>query len=293
MPDLPYYLGCPIWSKKEWVGNFFSKNARPNDYLRQYASSFNTVEGNTTFYALPKATSVSKWGTDTPPEFRFCFKFPQTISHHLRLQHAEREVAACLNLLTPLAEKLGPFFLQLPASFGGDEFAALADFLKNLPSEFRYAVEVRHADFFRNGEIENDFNALLESLQMGRVVFDTRGLHAVQAPPNDAIMCEAQRKKPKMPVRSLALGNLPFVRFVGNPVIAKNEDLLTEWAQCVIQWLAEGKRPYIFMHAPNDIDAPNVARYFHDVLHKLAPEISALPTWPHAKDLANVQMGLF
>ncbi len=293
MPELSYCLGCPIWSKPEWVGNLFAKNAKPGDYLRQYASVFNTVEGNTTFYALPKPATVQKWRAETPPEFRFCFKFPQTISHHLRLQHAENEARAFLDLMAPLGERLGPFFLQLPSSFGGSEFAALEAFLKMLPQEFHYAVEVRHLDFFKNGEVEQRFNALLTSLHMGRVVFDTRGLHAVKAPPKDAITREAQRKKPKVPVRFLALGDLPFVRFVGDPVIEKNEALLLEWAQHVVEWIAAGKRPYIFMHAPNDVDAPHLARYFHGLVRKLSAEVGDLPAWAGMKQQANVQMGLF
>lgn len=273
MSELSYYLGCPIWSKAEWAGNLFAKNAKPGDYLRQYTAVFNTVEGNTTF--------------------RFCFKFPQTISHHLRLQHAEKEASAFLNLMSPLGERLGPFFVQLPSSFGAQEFATLEKFLKILPTEFRYTVEVRHMDFFKNGEAEKKLNALLEELQMGRVVFDTRGLHAVKAESKDAITREAQRKKPKVPARFLALSGLPFVRFVGDPVITKNEALLVEWAERVVAWLAEGMRPYIFMHAPNDVEAPQLARYFHNLLHKLAPEMSALPQWTGEKRASNMQMGLF
>lgn len=293
MTTLPYYLGCPIWSKKEWAGRLFTKNAKPQDYLRQYASVFNTVEGNTTFYALPKTETVLKWREETPESFRFCFKFPQIVSHHLRLQNAAKEAEAFLNLLAPLGERLGPFFLQMPSSFGGNEFPALAAFLKNLPKTFRYAVEVRHWDFFKNGEIENRFNALLEDLQMGRVIFDTRGLHAVKAAPHDAFTREAQRKKPKVPVRFLALGGLPFVRFVGDPVIEKNEALLREWAQCVVKWIEEGQRPYIFMHASDDTEAPNLTGYFHTLVRRLAPSIVDLPAWPGAKAATSTQLGLF
>lgn len=293
MNVLPYYLGCPIWSKKEWAGKLFTKNAKPTDYLRQYASVFNTVEGNTTFYALPKPATVLKWREETPRSFRFCFKFPQVVSHHLRLQNAAQEAEAFLHLLAPLEERLGPFFLQLPSSFGGNEFSALANFLKNLPKEFRYAVEVRHRDFFKNGETEKRLNALLEALQMGRVIFDTRGLHAVKASPHDTLTREAQRKKPKLPVREVALGAMPFVRFVGDPVIEKNEALLLEWAQRVVQWLEQGKRPYVFMHAPDDTEAPNLARYFHDLVRKLAPDTVALPARPGAERETNTQLGLF
>ncbi len=132
MAELQYYLGCPIWSKKQWVGELFAADAKPADFLRQYSSVFNTVEGNTTFYALPKPATVRKWRNETPPHFRFCFKFPKTISHQLRLQDAEQETLKFLNRLAPLGEKLGPFFLQLPPSFDFDELPALENFLKSL-----------------------------------------------------------------------------------------------------------------------------------------------------------------
>lgn len=293
MSALTYSLGCPIWSKPEWVGNLFAQNAKPSDYLRQYASVFNTVEGNTTFYASPKPETVQKWRAETPDTFCFCFKFPQTLSHDLRLQHAEKETSAFLNLMSPLGERLGPFFLQLPASFGGSELGVLEKFLRILPAEFRYAVEVRHLDFFKNGEAEERLNALLVELRMGRVVFDTRGLHAVRAQAGDTITREAQRKKPKVPVRFLALSDLPFVRFVGDPVLDKNEALLAEWAEHVIAWQAEGKRPYVFMHAPNEIDAPELARRFHEIVRRLAPQVVALPKWPGESANRTAQLGLF
>jgi hypothetical protein len=52
MAELQYCLGCPMWSNQQWVGELFTSNAKPADFLRQYSSVFNTVEGNTTFYAL-------------------------------------------------------------------------------------------------------------------------------------------------------------------------------------------------------------------------------------------------
>ncbi|MFO1350768.1 MAG: DUF72 domain-containing protein [Gammaproteobacteria bacterium] len=96
-----YHLGCPVWSNRAWVGNFFSAQAKPADYLRQYASVFNTVEGNTTFYGLPKPETVERWRADAPPEFRFCFKFPRAISRDRRLIDAGQETPALLELFAP------------------------------------------------------------------------------------------------------------------------------------------------------------------------------------------------
>jgi uncharacterized protein YecE (DUF72 family) len=292
MTELPYYLGCPMWSNKQWAGEFFTREAKPADFLHQYASVFNTVEGNTTFYAVPKSTTVEKWREATPPGFRFCFKFPKAVSHQLRLRDAQKETQAFLMLLAPLGERLGPFFLQLPPSFDFQALPVLAEFLNALPKEFSYAVEARHPDFFNAMVAEEKFNDLLQSLNIGRVVFDTRGLHAADVPPDDVDTLDAKRRKPKVPVRLMATCQFPFIRFVGHPVIENNEFHLLQWASAIVKWLSEGKKPYIFMHAPNDFYAPHVARYFHGLVCRVSRDVGRLPPWPREKESSAGQLQL-
>jgi len=294
MAELQYYLGCPQWSNKQWVGELFTTDARPADFLQQYSSVFNTVEGNTTFYALPKSTTVEKWRDETPPAFKFCFKFPKNISHQLRLQNAEQETNDFLKLLAPLREKLGPFFLQLPPSFDINALPVLENFIKSLPADFTYAVEARHLDFFNAMVAEQKYNDLLQSLNIGRVIFDTRGLHAAEVPDDDVDTLDAKRRKPKVPVRFIAMNQYPFVRFVGHPIIENNEFNLWQWASAVVKWLAEGKKPFIFMHTPNDFYAPHLARYFHSLVYKLSKDVGQLPLWPGEKTQSSEeQLKLF
>lgn len=283
MAELQYYLGCPQWSNKSWVGELFTADAKPADFLGQYAAVFNTVEGNTTFYALPKPATVLKWREETPPAFKFCFKFPKSLSHQRRLQNAAPESNDFLKLLAPLEEKLGPFFLQLPPAFDFNALPELESFLKSLPADFTYAVEARHLDFFNAMTAEQKFNDLLHSLNIGRVVFDTRGLHAAEVSAGDAATLDAKRRKPKVPVRFTVTNQFPFVRFVGHPMIEQNEFHLLQWASAVVKWLAEGKKPFIFMHAPDDFFAPRLARYFHALVEKLSKDTGRLPLWPGEK----------
>lgn len=294
MVELQYYLGCPQWSNKSWLGELFSAEAKPTDFLQQYSAVFNTVEGNTTFYALPKPETVLKWRKETPAAFRFCFKFPKSISHQLRLQNAEKETNGFLKLLAPLAEKLGPFFLQLPPSFDFNALPDLENFLQSLPADFTYAVEARHLDFFNAMAAEQKFNDLLQSLNIGRVVFDTRGLHAAEVSEGDFDTIDAKRRKPKVPVRFTATNQYPFVRFVGHPIIEHNEFHLLQWAGAVVKWLAEGKKPFVFMHAPDDFYAPRLARYFHALVEKLSKDAGQLPLWPGEKTPSSEeQLDLF
>ena len=270
-----YFLGCPIWSNKDWVGELFAPDAKQKDFLQQYASVFNTVEGNTTFYGLPTEKTMRRWLDETPEGFRFALKFPRAISHDKRLQNVEAETTAFLNALTVLQDRVGPSFLQLPPSFGSGDLPALDAYLETLPDTFPYAVEVRHRLFF--AEAENELNAVLKAHGADRVVFDTRGLHNAET--DDSAGREAQRKKPKVPVRFMATGRFPFVRFVGHPEVEENLPLLAEWAPVVAEWLREGRTPYIFMHAPNDYYAPQLARHFHSMLSEYL-DVGDMPIWP-------------
>ncbi len=142
--------------------------------------------------------------------------------------------------------------------------------------------------------MEEKFNELLRALGIGRVIFDTRGLHAAEVPDDDYFTRDAKRRKPKMPVRFAATNEFPFVRFVGHPIIENNELHLLQWASAVVKWLAEGKMPFIFMHAPDDFYAPRLARYFHALVCKISKDAGQLPIWPSEHErTSDEQLKLF
>lgn len=76
------YIGLPQWAHPKWVRLGITS-------LEEYARHFNCVEGNTTLYALPKADIVARWHAQTTDAFRFCFKFPATISHQAALRNCD------------------------------------------------------------------------------------------------------------------------------------------------------------------------------------------------------------
>ncbi len=272
-----YFLGCPIWSFKGWVGNLFRADARPGDYLRQYASVFDTVEGNTTFYALPPAETVARWLQDTPAGFEFCFKFPRWITHEKGLRQAEPETAEFLARMAPLGERLGPFLLQLPPSFGPDALPTLVAYLDHLPSGHRLAVEVRHRAFFGQGRDEANLNSLLAERGIDRAIFDTRALRT--ADPSDPAVRAAQQRKPDLPVHIAATGLRPLYRFVAHPLVEANLGRLEELAAVVAAWIEEGRTPYVFMHSPYDVLAPRLARAFHRLL-SVRVAVEEMVAWP-------------
>ena len=69
------YIGCPIWSWKGWVGNFYPEGTKPSDFLHEYTRRLTTVEGNTTFYAVPAQKTLEGWAEEMPPHSVFAPRF--------------------------------------------------------------------------------------------------------------------------------------------------------------------------------------------------------------------------
>lgn len=268
---LPYFLGCPAWSNRGWIGKVFRTGTAPEDLLREYSRFFNTVEGNTLFYALPPMATVERWMAESAEDFRFAPKFPKTISHERRLSGTDEENRLFFKILEALAHgsKLGVSFLQLPPSFNINNLDTLSAYLKSLPQSFSYAVEPRHISWYDKADNEKRLDDLLETLGMDKVIFDTRPLFSAE--PDDKEEREARERKPQMPVRHVALAKHPVLRFVGKNKIQKNEIFIKEWAPIINKWILEGKKPYVFAHAGDDAFAPYVGRQLHQQLKKINP----------------------
>lgn len=278
MTAIPYYLGAPLWAVNEWKGEFYTKKAKPAEYLQQYAQFFNAVEGNTTFYATPAEAMVTRWVESTPETFRFSFKFPRVITHEYKLQGVAAETNAFLERMQPLGQRLNGFMIQLPASFSPAMLGALEDFIKSLPPTYKYAVEVRHPAFFTDPVIRQYYDELLQSLNVDRVIFDSRPVHS--APVLDEATKEAQRKKPRLPVQLDTTAHAPMLRYIGHPVLEENQKFLEPWVAQTVRWLEAGMKPYIYLHTPSNLQVPVLARQFHGMLQKRVAGLVDLPVFP-------------
>lgn len=269
---LPYCLGCPSWGDATWRGRLYPRDVPAGDYLAFYARVFNAVEGNTTFYAQPSPETVQRWARCMPADFRFCAKLPRDISHStdLRRQGAARE--AFLALLEPLGERVAPLWLQLPATFGPARLGELAWFVAQLPRPL--AVEVRHPAFFQRGEEERALNRLLRDAGVERLCLDSRALFS--CPADTPVVRHAQAKKPRLPPRPAAFTAFPQVRFIGHPELEANDSFMAPWLDKVAAWIEEGRRPYVFLHTPDNLLAPDLARRFHAQLRARLPGLPAL-----------------
>jgi uncharacterized protein YecE (DUF72 family) len=146
-------LGTSAFTAKGWEGTFYPAGMKPTQFLTHYAKRFRTVEVDSTFYGTPPVTRVRGWYDRTPADFVFAAKVPQVITHEKVLVDCDAEFQEFVKTMETLGEKLGPLLLQFgyfaPSVFkSGREFIArLGPFLKKLPKEHRFAVEIRNRDW--------------------------------------------------------------------------------------------------------------------------------------------------
>src|SRR5207247_8533582 len=142
-PTVRVRVGTSGYSYKEWKGTFYPEDLAAAKMHAFYAEHFDSVEINNTFYRMPDAKMVGKWGEQVPDGFTFVLKAPQRITHQKRLAGAEADVAHLFDVAETLGEKLGPVLFQLPP-FAKKDAPKLRDFLAALPPARQVAFEFRH-----------------------------------------------------------------------------------------------------------------------------------------------------
>ncbi|OOE36968.1 hypothetical protein BZG05_01480 [Salinivibrio kushneri] len=265
----PLRLGLTQWSHPSWQHHFYPPGTKSGERLARYAEVFNTVEGNTTFYASPSPQTVNNWAAAIPDSFQFTFKLPKTITHQCQLRHAQDLTADFIKLMAPLHDHIGQWTIQLPARFGPEGLASLAAFLESLPREFSLGVEVRHPAFFAKGEAEKALNRLLIDHHANRVIMDSRPVFA--AKPDTPAIIDAQKKKPRVPVHAIATSDAPMVRFIGHPDLPENSAFFDPWISRLSQWIAAGKTPYLIIHTSDNDQAPALAAQLYQRLDLSTP----------------------
>ena len=289
------YLGCPVWSFKGWVGNFYPSGTKSSDFLREYAKRVITIEGNTTFYAVPSKETLEKWVVDTPETFRFCPKVPKAISHEGRLADMIDRADGFVDVMRQLGTRLGPMFLQLPPRYSPNLIADLQTFLSRWPRDVRLAVEVRHLDWFESPHDEV-LDQLLNDHNMARVTIDTRPIRNLQGDKSLAgssyqSLLEAREKKPDVPVVPKRTSDFLFVRYIGHPDLEINHPLLDEWGSYFSTQIEDGADVYAFCHSPDNLIAPTLCKELYRRVSENV-EVTPLP-WDDVKPDVPQQGMLF
>lgn len=263
-----------MWAQRQWVGRHLPSDTAAGQELFAYSRLLNAVEGNTTFYALPPTATVTKWASLAHPGFRFVFKVPRTITHDRRLQDVDAELAAFVALIAPLGDLVGSVTLQLPPSFGPPDLASLHRVLAAASTDVRWSVEVRHADFF-GGDGRRSLEALLRRHRAEWVLLDTIALFHRTPITDDGL--DEWRTKPRVPLLTEPLTDRPIVRFIGSDHPDLTDEGLRRWEPIVAEWLDQGRTPTVFVHTPDNLRSPLLARQFHEHVAAEVPELSRLP----------------
>lgn len=145
-------IGCQGWNYDDWTTKadgetiFFPRGTRSGEMLEIYAKMFETIEVDSTFYAIPPSTSIENWYKKAPENFTFSLKLPQQITHEYNLREPSFPVLEeFCERISLLKEKLGIVLIQLPPNFEAskENAQALREFLAELPKDIRFAVEFR------------------------------------------------------------------------------------------------------------------------------------------------------
>ena len=142
-------IGCSGWNYAHWrEGVFYPARLPPRRWLQYYATIFDTVEVNSTFYRLPRREAVANWVRETPPDFLFTIKASRYLTHIKRLKELGNGVSIFYDRIAPLlgSPKMGPVLWQLPPTFAR-ETDRLAAALEELPRG-RHCFEFRHESWF-------------------------------------------------------------------------------------------------------------------------------------------------
>lgn len=259
------YVGCAKWNRQD-LKNFYPRGTK--DELAYYATQFNAIELNATFYRNFPPEQFTTWYEKVPADFRFFPKVNQMVSHLKRLLDYKGPVDEYLDGVVNLKEKLGTVFLQMHNNFAPKNFDRVVDFVEFWPKEIPLAVEFRHTDWFNDAGVARELYHLLEENNIANVVVDTAG------------------RRDLMHMR--LTNNEAFVRYVGANHLS-DYDRLDDWVERLKSWIDQGlEHIHFFVHQNLENASPLLSAY---LIEKLNKEIGCELPMPHT--LADVQQKLF
>ncbi len=246
-PAWPVYIGATGWAMKGWLGSYYPPRTAPKNFLAAYTAQFNTIELNTTHYRIPEPAAVLHWAAQSPEDFRFCPKIPQTISHSKDLGIGGGQIGAFSAAIAHLDRHLGPCFLQLPPHFGPDQQSVLEAFLQKWPGNLPLAVEFRHREWFEHPGSFEEAGALLAAYGAATVITDVAGRRDV--------------------LHMRLTAPYVLVRFVGNSLHPSDFSRTQAWADRLRQWFEMGLQSvFFFCHEPDNLQAPELAAFLGNTL---------------------------
>jgi len=252
-------IGTQGWNYDAWIGPFYPEGTRPADFLTIYARAFDTVEVDSTFYAIPVSKTVRGWAQRTPADFLFSLKLPQEITHERRLRNVDEPAAEFFDRVRELGNKLGPVLIQLGPDFGPTELPALARLLPKLPRDMRFAVEFRQRGWIHDGVL-----ALLAEHNVALALSDGRWIP----------------RKQMMQLATRPTADFSYVRLMGldqsivdysRVQIDRTRDL-ESWASVLWPYAEQGREVFVYVNNHFSGHSPSSARDLQRLLRQPAVE---------------------
>ncbi len=199
--------------------------------LTYYSSFFNSIEINSSFYKIPQATTIAKWATLVPENFKFTFKLWQGITHNKGLTFNKEELSAFFKSINAVKEKAGCLLIQFPPSLGIEYFAQLEQLLSSIKEinttsqVWKVAVEFRNKSWYQ--------------VKVYDIINSCAAAIVIQDIPKSAT--------PHFNHSS----DFMYIRFhgpTGNYRDSYSEEFLDEYAAYIREWIEDGKTVFVYFN---------------------------------------------
>jgi uncharacterized protein YecE (DUF72 family) len=240
-------VGTSGWIYKHWRGIFYPSRLPVKQWFAHYATVFDTVEVNNSFYRLPSEEAFAAWAKQAPPGFLYAVKASRFLTHMKKLKEPEAPLALLLGRARRLGAHLGPILYQLPPHWGCD-VARLRAFLPHLPPELSHVLEFRDPSWYT----EPVRDALAEH-GVCFCIHDLRGAH-----------CPEWLTGPAVYVRFH--GPTPSAYAGGYP-----RPHLRRWAERIAGYLRAGRDVFAYFNNDDAGHAVANARELRELILRFAP----------------------
>ncbi len=249
--DLQVRVGCAKWGRKEWLGKIYPPKTKEANFLDEYVKHFDCIELNATFYNIYGPEEIQKWKDKATinPNFKFCPKFSQRITHMRRMKNADEITTQYYEGILAFGETLGPLFLQVGDNYTPKSLPDMKGYLQRLPMDVPVFVEVRHKEWYSVPSVRSEFFHMLHELNIGAVITDAAGRR-------DVVHMELPTPH-------------AFIRFVGNSLDPTDYKRVDDWVERISQWKDMGLQSvWFFMHQHDERYSPELADYVSEQFNK-------------------------
>ncbi|WP_247339513.1 MULTISPECIES: DUF72 domain-containing protein [unclassified Bradyrhizobium] len=239
------FVGCSGWRYWKWRDSFYAEVPQP-DWFEHYASAFDTVEINASFYSWPTVANVQAWRRQAGgQDIVYTVKVCEFITHVKKFKGTKTLIRDFGIIADILGERMGCFLFQLPPSFRYTK-ARLNSIVSQLDPARRNAVEFRHKSWWN----EDVYGA-----------FRKAGI----------IFCSCSG--PRLPDELVRTADEVYVRLHGPERWYQHnysDEELLKWASRIKSSAA--KRAWIYFNNDYDAHAPQNARTLHRMLSPSRPK---------------------